>query len=118
MEGYDWIVQWSMFHFSIPFALDIQRGRLCFVVLSETVLGYPLSYTPKMTQEYVDVAISEMPDMGECWGGHGQHNIITFFSGGCMGVYYHPQRPCSRELSPQLRLIGQITPRYGSSKKI
>ena len=68
MEGYDWIVQWSMFHFSIPFALDIQRGRLCFVVLSETVLRYLLSYTPKMTQEYVDVTISEMPDMGECWG--------------------------------------------------
>ena len=34
-----------------------------------------------------------------------------------MGVYYHPHRATSRELSPQLGLIKRITPKYKKTKK-
>ena len=35
-----------------------------------------------------------------------------------MGVYYHPQRATSRELSPQLGLIRQIIPKYKKTKNL
>ena len=34
------------------------------------------------------------------------------------GVYYHPRHAISRELSPQLGLIRQITPKYKKLKKL
>ena len=35
-----------------------------------------------------------------------------------MGIYKHPQRATSRELSPQLGLIRQITPKYKKMKNL
>ena len=35
-----------------------------------------------------------------------------------MGVYYHPRHAISRELSPQLGLIRQTTPKYKKIEKI
>ena len=35
-----------------------------------------------------------------------------------MAVYYHPRRATSRELSPQMGIIRQITPKYKKIKKL
>ena len=35
-----------------------------------------------------------------------------------MGVYHHPRHAISRDLSPQLGLIRQITPKYKQMKKL
>ena len=45
-------------------------------------------------------------------------NFVVKITIASMGVYYHPRHAISRELSPQLGLIRQITPKYKKIEKI